>query len=246
MQITELKNRESEKGFTLVELAIVMIIIGLLIGGILKGQELITNARVSATVAQVKNIDAATTTFQDKYDGMPGDLALANTRLPAACGNAVACTAGNGNGRVDTTTPGVAPGAENQQFFQHLNAADLIGGVRPSLGNVLGGNYPQAEIAGGLAAAYTPGAVALPISAAAAAATRTGHYLTLAQDPTIAMAAANAPISPTQAFRIDNKLDDGSPAAGSVLSTNGACLNGVNYNEAVDANSCGLYIRFHQ
>jgi prepilin-type N-terminal cleavage/methylation domain-containing protein len=49
----------SQAGFTLVELAIVMIIIGLLIAGVLKGQELIANARVTSTVAQVKAIDAA-------------------------------------------------------------------------------------------------------------------------------------------------------------------------------------------
>jgi prepilin-type N-terminal cleavage/methylation domain-containing protein len=55
----------SQAGFTLVELAIVMIIIGLLIAGVLKGQELIANARVTSTVAQVKAIDAAISTFKD-------------------------------------------------------------------------------------------------------------------------------------------------------------------------------------
>lgn len=71
-----------QRGFTLVELAIVMTIIGLLIGGILKGQEMIQNARVTATIAQVKAIEAATTTFRDAYNGMPGDLVRAGTRVP--------------------------------------------------------------------------------------------------------------------------------------------------------------------
>ena len=62
----------SQAGFTLVELAIVMIIIGLLIAGVLKGQELIGNARVTATVAQIKGIDAATSTFKDTYSDLPG------------------------------------------------------------------------------------------------------------------------------------------------------------------------------
>jgi prepilin-type N-terminal cleavage/methylation domain-containing protein len=58
------KHLRPQAGFTLVELAIVMIIIGLLIAGVLKGQALIANAQVTATVAQVKAIEAATSTFK--------------------------------------------------------------------------------------------------------------------------------------------------------------------------------------
>ena len=58
-------NRTSQSGFTLVELAIVLMIIGLLIGGILRGQELMENARVTSTIQQTKAYDGATTTFRD-------------------------------------------------------------------------------------------------------------------------------------------------------------------------------------
>src|SRR3990172_13141075 len=66
--------QQHQKGFTLVELALVMVIIGLLIGGILKGQQLVTNARATSTVSQTRQIEAATTTFQDSYGALPGDM----------------------------------------------------------------------------------------------------------------------------------------------------------------------------
>ena len=80
-----------QAGFTLVELAIVMIIIGLLIAGVLKGQALIGNAKVTAQVAQVKAIDAATSTFKDMYAGLPGDILTPGTRLPNCAGQLVHC-----------------------------------------------------------------------------------------------------------------------------------------------------------
>lgn len=78
------------RGFTLVELAIVMTIIGLLIGGILKGQELMQNARQNATIAQVKSYQAAVTLFRDTYASYPGDY-------PAALTTLVGCNAANNN-----------------------------------------------------------------------------------------------------------------------------------------------------
>ncbi len=90
MTQSTLQSRQSERGFTLVELAIVMIIIGLLIGGILKGQELINNARVSSTAAQAKAIESGISTFRDKYAGLPGDLANPLVRLPVVAGGTAA------------------------------------------------------------------------------------------------------------------------------------------------------------
>ncbi len=69
----KLRLRKNQKGFTLVEIAIVMVIIGLLIGGILKGQEMINNAKVKRVVKQADEMRAAVMTFYDKYGQYPGD-----------------------------------------------------------------------------------------------------------------------------------------------------------------------------
>jgi prepilin-type N-terminal cleavage/methylation domain-containing protein len=152
-----MQRRNTQKGFTLVELAIVMTIIGLLIGGILKGQELMQNARITATVSQVKSYSAAVTTFKDMYQATPGDMLNAGTRLVGcpgasglACnpkvtgtanadagdgiiGNGAWSTAGAFGAPASTITGGTAGGAdvdsERYLFWSHLLLANLIGGI---------------------------------------------------------------------------------------------------------------------
>ncbi len=82
-------------GFTLIEIAIVLVIIGLLLGGVLKGQELITGARVRNLISQQDGIKAAFFGFQDRYRALPGDYAAASTNI-----NGVTI-AGDGNGRIE-------------------------------------------------------------------------------------------------------------------------------------------------
>lgn len=104
-----------QSGFTLIEIAIVLVIIGLLLGGILKGQELITSARVRNMITQLEGVQAAVNGFQDRYRALPGDFREAVAQIPGATQN------GDGDGVVEA-------GAEAIAVWDHLSHARFING----------------------------------------------------------------------------------------------------------------------
>lgn len=120
--------RKSQSGFTLIEIAIVLVIIGLLLGGVLKGQELITSARVRNLISQQDGIKAAFFGFQDRFRAYPGDYASANSTLK--CPTGASCLNGNGNGIIesngDTSTGSEA--AETMLAWMHLASAGFLNG----------------------------------------------------------------------------------------------------------------------
>jgi len=115
-----------QAGFTLVEIAIVLVIIGLLLGGVLKGQELIESAKVKNIAQDMRAISVAVLTYQDKYRALPGDDRSAVTRWPdVACVPAPAATVGNG--LIDGMWNAPAP-AETSCLWEHLRRANLLTG----------------------------------------------------------------------------------------------------------------------
>jgi hypothetical protein len=116
------------RGVTIVEICIVLVIIGLLIGGVLGGQELLQNYRINKMIDQTKQIDAAFTLFKKNYGELPGDISSI-TRL-ANCTAAPCSTAGNGDGRIQGGTLAYTTMAaltdERVTGWAHLKAADLI------------------------------------------------------------------------------------------------------------------------
>lgn len=245
---THVQPRSSEQGFTLVELAIVMVIIGLLIGGILKGQELISSAKVSSTVSQLKGTDAAFSTFQDKYNALPGDIQTPNTRLPN-CTAAPCSTEGLngtiGNGRIESgnATPASVPNATSEAglAFVQLAAADLIGGIN-SAGGVtnFGGQFPAVKAGGGMWVAYSTGVIAASLP-------QGRHYAAL-NGSVQTVGAATGAFTPTIAAQIDRKLDDGQPNTGAMQVVGTSCATATGaagiYAEGGTANAlCALYTR---
>jgi len=130
-----------QKGFTLVEIAIVLVIVGLLIGGILKGQEMITNAKLKRIERDYAGIVAAMFSYQDRYRQLPGDDDQADTRFTIFNGQAATIN-GDSDGSISGNWVGAAD-TETANFWKHLRASGLVpgGGNDDTLpANAYGGN----------------------------------------------------------------------------------------------------------
>ena len=219
-----------QQGFTLIEIAIVLVIIGLLLGGVLKGQELITAARVRNLAAQLDGVKIAYLGFQDRYRSLPGDYAVAqaNANIPGAGGAPTdGCTAAPacGNGKIDTL-------AESILAWHQLSRSGFITGNYDGTGT-------------------TPTATNNPTNAFSG-------YLQLINDDQYSDAATPVPValtvktgtnvpSPILA-ELDRKIDDGFPQTGSLrfsLSWGGSTATCIIagppmlYNAANDIKTCG-------
>lgn len=124
LRIHERPARKHDTGFTLIEIAIVLVIMGLLLSGVLRGQELIKNARVRNLIQQMDGMKAAYFGFLDRFRALPGDYISATTNIGGIAATAV-CNNGNGDGNGQI----VVAGNENILAWEHMSKAGFIGGA---------------------------------------------------------------------------------------------------------------------
>ncbi len=205
-------------GFTLIEIAIVLVIIGLLLGGVLKGQELINTARVRALNNSVDGITAAWFSFQDRYRAFPGDYldAKSQVNLPGALAG------GDGNGLVDDQD-------ERGRVWTHLEAAGYITG-----------GYSGAAVADG--SEYDCAATICPDNGFG-----TGMSIFHGIETQSGTVAAHELITgqgiPVEVIaELDRKIDDDAPNTGVMQSGDdaaftGTCVTGITATDSYDLQS---------
>jgi prepilin-type N-terminal cleavage/methylation domain-containing protein len=118
--------KSNAKGFTLVEIAIVLVIIGLLLGGILKGQEMITQAKIKNVMSDFSGISAAFHGYQDRYRAIPGDDPNAATRW--SLGTVTLASGAYGDGQIAGGYGSTTANEESRVFWWHLRQSGFVAG----------------------------------------------------------------------------------------------------------------------
>jgi prepilin-type N-terminal cleavage/methylation domain-containing protein len=223
--------RSAQAGFTLVELSIVLVIIGLIVGGIIGGNSIIQSAKVNSVISDIRKYQTAILMFKDKYDYLPGDLPTATSYFPTSVGN------GDGDSLAEWM-------AEAHYAWQQMALAGIIPGSYPgttATGAAIPGlNIPKSRIDGaGFSFNWSYDFWAGNYNATTQANATNNLYFGK-MFPAAAGGNAVEALTPQDTKNIDTKIDDGMPLSGKMRGANaasasGACTNGSNYTKSTTA-----------
>lgn len=210
-------------GFTLIELSIVLVIIGLIIGGVLAGKDMITAAQIRKTIADADALKTAVFMYKNKFNALPGDDPQAQahfgaTSCPDYPGDSNPCS-GDGNGMISGMPASTNP-YEPRRATQHLALAGLIAGTYSGqYTDTVENLYSPSSAPGGNgrfrlnytnSGTWTNGTIY----------GRAGNLIVLAVQ-TSGSAWGGALFTTPDAQNIDSKVDDGNPSTGSIIGYNG-------------------------
>ena len=216
----------SVQGFSLFEIALVLVVIGLLTTGIMKGYDLLQQARLQKTVSQILSIQTSVRLFRERYGAIPGDFSDASFVWGHSTRN------GDGNGVVDGNP--LDGWSEASLFWQHLNLAGLITNVHfvrhHDIHQAHGRFLPEMPLGCILLVESNPASLE-------------GLWLVLTT-----MRHSRKYLTPKQAAFIDRQLDNGDPGSGQVRTLEaphyslGSCLTDGRYNLKSRKPACIVYI----
>jgi prepilin-type N-terminal cleavage/methylation domain-containing protein len=220
--IGNMKNPARSSGFTLIELSMVLVIIGLIVGGVLVGQDLIKTSEIRATIGQLEKYNTAVNTFRSKYAGIPGDLP--NAAAFGFVARAGAFGRGDGDGSIT--------GDETLLFWSDLSAANLVEGSFTAAIDTANTTYAAASLPALLPIAKLNRSAYVVAVQEENSYTRPNNYFVIAglkdftvntasvvNDPGLTFGANSVidVLTPRQAYAIDLKIDDGLPQKGRVV-----------------------------
>lgn len=211
------KMQKKKNAFTLVELSVVLVIIGLLVASITAGKSLIRSSRISALISQINNLEAAVANFTEQYGTYPGDFSNASTVFGCSF---TGCN-GNGDGYINFT--GSSANTEVYHFFTHLSLAGLLDG------QYTGVNIPYVKWNSSYMTMRYVGFIS-----------RTGHGLEVGGINGYGLANINK-FAAQDVYELDVKIDDGVAYTGNVYGLNNTSPGTIATNNTTNGVGCGGY-----
>lgn len=237
------------RGFSLVELSIVLVILALLTGMLMVGRHVIRSTELQAIIREAEEYKAAINTFRERYLFLPGDMPTATNYFGVANADPDTCFAmnkkntratcnGNGDKRINI-------GEEVFLVWHHLASAELISGAYEGrhdpditvpggdipIGHTPGKNSPQSKFRGGTGYGVRWMGVTTGLNNWFEGSY--GHVFMFGEGVGTNNLPRGTALTPPEAFKLDNKYDDGLPASGNLVTRPGTASSTPNCTESV-------------